>query len=392
LLLNDLSEFRVTRSTTSVPTLNQLIRMFTTGTQSNIFMRSTDGTDNATIQLICDTNHALSQLELSAFGSTVIDIDCDTRVRFGTTVSTGSAKIRIMGNSNGHYVEFKVSDTIGADASYQWPHTYSNGQVLTVDGSGVMSWATFVSNATHTGEVTGSGALTLDKTAITNRSTVTPTRSDVALLSDQSNSDALIKNNLGAILNLNDEYHLRAMAALGSTIKMFPIGTGPGMMTLTAALADGTTRWAAYYLHRPQTITGVKFYQTTQGNYIDDQYNGVALYSVSGGTWTKVAETTNDGTFWEGTANTWHTKAFATPYDAAEGVYYIAALYCNNGSQVTAPAILGMTSLQGNNNGLMDFTNSNKLRGQRTAQTTLPASETSTNVTSISTCLAILPY
>jgi len=365
--------------------------MFTTGTQSNIFLRSTDGTDNATIQLICDTNHALSQLELTAFGSTVIDIDCDTRVRFGTTSTTGSAKIRIMGNSNAFYVEFKVSDTINANASYKWPHVFTNGYFLTVDASGNMSWVAVTQNATHTGEVTGATALTVDKTAISNKSSVAPTRSDTALLGDQSNSDALIKSDLASILSLNEEYYLRAMAALGSTIKMFPIGSTPAMMTLAAALADGTTRWSAYYLHRPQTLTGGKFYQTTQGNYTADQYNGFALYSVSGGTLTKVAETTNNGNIWKATANTWVTVAFATPYDAPEGVYYIAALYSSS-SQTTAPQILGMTTLQGNNVGLMDFTNSVKLRGQRTAQTSLPASEATTNITSIATCLAILPY
>lgn len=50
-----------------------------------------------------------------------------------------------------------------------------------------------VSNATHTGEVTGSGALTVDKTAITNKTTVTVDGADYVLISDASDSGNLKK-------------------------------------------------------------------------------------------------------------------------------------------------------------------------------------------------------
>jgi hypothetical protein len=52
-----------------------------------------------------------------------------------------------------------------------------------------------VSNATHTGEVTGSGALTVDKTAITNKTTVTPVSGDFILVSDTSDGGNLKKAN-----------------------------------------------------------------------------------------------------------------------------------------------------------------------------------------------------
>jgi len=50
-----------------------------------------------------------------------------------------------------------------------------------------------VSNATHTGEVTGSTALTLDKTAITNKTLVTKDNADYVLISDTSDSGNLKK-------------------------------------------------------------------------------------------------------------------------------------------------------------------------------------------------------
>jgi len=50
-----------------------------------------------------------------------------------------------------------------------------------------------VSNATHTGEVTGATGLTLDKTAITNKTTVTVANDDYVLISDTSDSGNLKK-------------------------------------------------------------------------------------------------------------------------------------------------------------------------------------------------------
>lgn len=50
-----------------------------------------------------------------------------------------------------------------------------------------------VTNATHTGDVTGSGALTLESVAITGQTTVTPVSGDFVLLSDTSDSGNLKK-------------------------------------------------------------------------------------------------------------------------------------------------------------------------------------------------------
>ncbi len=50
-----------------------------------------------------------------------------------------------------------------------------------------------VTNATHTGEVTGATALIVDKTAITNKTTVTPVAGDFVLISDTSDSGNLKK-------------------------------------------------------------------------------------------------------------------------------------------------------------------------------------------------------
>ncbi len=57
-----------------------------------------------------------------------------------------------------------------------------------------------VTNATHTGEVTGSGALTVDKTAISNKTLVTAEAGDHVLIGDASDSDNLKKVNVSDFL------------------------------------------------------------------------------------------------------------------------------------------------------------------------------------------------
>jgi len=57
-------------------------------------------------------------------------------------------------------------------------------------------------NATHTGEVTGSGALTVDKTAISNRTDTVITASDYILFGDATDTDNLKKDTIQGILDL----------------------------------------------------------------------------------------------------------------------------------------------------------------------------------------------
>jgi hypothetical protein len=164
------------------------------------------------------------------------------------------------------------------------------------------------------------------------------------------------------------------LQALGSTIKGINLGT-PVLYSLGAAavLTNGAVRFVPYYLVNPATITGVKFYQANTANYVGNNYNGVGLYSYSGGTLTLVASTTNAASFWINTINTWVTKAFSSPYSAPAGVYYIGMMYSFS-SQTTAPqTIAGSTANVGF--ATMDLTNSAKISAvSATGQTVLPSS------------------
>ena len=165
---------------------------------------------------------------------------------------------------------------------------------------------------------------------------------------------------------------LTAYQALGSSMKGITLTVPDFKIVTGGALSDGSIRVVPVYVPVSATITGVRWFQATQGNYTADNYNGVGLYSQSGGTITLVASSTNDGNIWKGTTNTWQFKAFTTPFSATGGTtYYIAALY-NSSAETTAPTLGCATALSNvSTSSPMDFTNSNRLVSAFVSQTSL---------------------
>lgn len=97
-----------------------------------------------------------------------------------------------------------------------------------------------VTNATHTGEVTGSGVLTLDKTAITNQASATVASSDTLLISDIDDSGNLKEITAQSIADLG--------AAGGTnnspqTLKNLGLSTSvaAGALTINLKQSDGST-------------------------------------------------------------------------------------------------------------------------------------------------------
>jgi len=153
--------------------------------------------------------------------------------------------------------------------------------------------------------------------------------SGTGIIYAKTDNNAYYKNDAGIEFNLTQQNVAsnQAFTALGSAI----IGYSPmnlsNLLNSNKALFDATLYVVGYYLPVGATISGVKFFQGVQGNYTADNYNGVALFSYSGGTITLVASSTNDGNIWKGTSNTWQTKAFSSTYVAAAGMYFIGMLY-----------------------------------------------------------------
>lgn len=165
----------------------------------------------------------------------------------------------------------------------------------------------------------------------------------------------------------NTDYDLRLLQALGSTIKAVPIWGG---MTHSGTMVDAQAWFFPVYLPTAATITGIKFFQITQGSYTADQNNYVALYTYSAGTMTQVAISTNNGNVWKGTTGTMVSVPFTSTYAAAAGVYYIGYLW--NASATTTAPIIGCNISTITSAGVeFDFTNSAKLSCLISAQTAL---------------------
>jgi hypothetical protein len=168
---------------------------------------------------------------------------------------------------------------------------------------------------------------------------------------------------------------------LGSTIKGFPLGINLTAVGGSATFTDARLWLIPVYVGADQSVIGVKWYQVTIGAYTADNYNGVGLYSISGGTLTLIASSTNDGNIWKVASTTWGSKAFSAPQSISRGTYYIGALI--NASTAITGAVgavtVGAATLTG-----FDFTAS-RMYCYLAAQSTLPASVTLSSTVSLGT-------
>jgi hypothetical protein len=155
---------------------------------------------------------------------------------------------------------------------------------------------------------------------------------------------------------------------------------GIDRVTTNAGLTSTELRFTPVYIPYAQTITGVKWWQVTAGVYTASNYNGVGLYSYSGGTLTLVASSTDDGAIWKAASGTLGSKAFSSTYNAAAGLYFIATLHSRSAT-TTAPTIGCNALFAGNVATTIDFTNSAKLAGYVSSQTSLPATQAASGIT-----------
>lgn len=181
-----------------------------------------------------------------------------------------------------------------------------------------------------------------------------------------------------------------ALPYYGSSIKVEPIWGGFfnfGASSLT--LVNQRLLLSPVYIYDNLSITGVKWIQTTQGNYTGNNYNGVGLFSLSNGTLTNVASSSNSSTLWSTfSANSMGSASFGSSYNASPGLYYIGTIWANS-SSTTAPAIgQGSTA----NTYTFDFTNSSKSVSFLAAQTSMPVSLAMSSTTAVSNTIYLVLY
>lgn len=200
-------------------------------------------------------------------------------------------------------------------------------------------------------------------------------RTGMALLSDISSSTSKATD------------YLSMYNTMGSAIKAQSIPVED--MTGTVALATGQVRVFRVPVPVAATLTGIRWFQTTQGVYTANNENRIGFYTLdpATGTLTLVASTADDGTMWSTpTAGSYANKDFTTPYNAGAGVYFAVMLY-NTSAQTTAPSI-GAKSVTNANAFVLDFPNSIRLSGLKSSTTTLPATLAMSAITSTTA----LPY
>ena len=162
-----------------------------------------------------------------------------------------------------------------------------------------------------------------------------------------------------------------AYQALGSSIVAENVDGQLAQVINSLAMTSQRAYFNAVYIDKDQTITGVKWKQVTAGSYTANNYNGVGLYSYSGGTLTLVASSTNDGNIWTATSGTIGSKAFSSPYSATAGLYFVAIIWSASAT-TTAPS-LGTLTASSSINTVTDFTNSAKTSGLISSLTALPS-------------------
>lgn len=193
---------------------------------------------------------------------------------------------------------------------------------------------------------------------------------------------------IGHINNLVDQINndfagsemLESYSLLGSKIAStsLAVHTPSNIAASGTNLTSGTAIFAASYVPKDSTITGVTWYQTVQGvvTVPGTNYNGVALYSYNAGVLTLVASSTSDNTTtagigWKQIVG-WAKTAFSAPVTIPAGIYFIGAFY-NVTTASPAPAVGTQTTVASFVNNV-DFTNSAKILSTA-AFTALPATQ-----------------
>jgi hypothetical protein len=169
------------------------------------------------------------------------------------------------------------------------------------------------------------------------------------------------------------EYQL--LSNLGSKIVGQPICLSFNQIIGAMNMVNQQGLWSHIIIHEAASIVGLRFYQALQGSYTSNGFNGMALFTQSGGTLTRVAISTDNGNLFKGSSNTVVSCPFSTPYDAIPGVYYACFLYCSS-AQTTAPQLGIGANMTNSVLSSFDFTNSVKLNATYSSMgTSIPSSQ-----------------
>lgn len=217
-------------------------------------------------------------------------------------------------------------------------------------------------------------------------SSATPTGSRITLHADAA-TGALAKCTLTELIALAypPDLTIKTVQGLGSSIINFNAATNLGLSNAGQAMGSQQAFFVAIYLPAC-TINNFVYCMATAGVFTASNFNGIALFSLSGTTLSQVGTTANDANIWKGTALAWRSAALTAPLTVTAGVYFIG-LVAAWSAQTTIPQFLGQSLTNQSYNCQYAFGTSIQLVWYQSSVTTLATTFNATTRSGIPTTL-----
>ena len=307
----------------------------------------------------------------SVSGYTIGDFVIATRNSTGNVAPTERVRVK----DNGNFLIGTTTDT---------------GQKLQVNGTSYLSSTVGINTTSPNSSaildiVSTTQGVAIPRMTSTERSAISTPTTGLAVYNTTNKSiDTFDTTWLSLLTNINS---IKGFQALGSEIKTLGVAQYSFTGTTNSNLVSQQAQFVAVYLANKSTLTGVGWVSNIAGIYTGNNYNGVGLYTYSGGTLTLVASSTNDANCFASAG--FNKKAFSATYDAEPGLYFVCWLYCSS-AQTTAPPIRTQTCLLAENS--LDFTNTAKLNFTLAGQTALPSSLSISSGTTVTNNFLVALY
>ena len=138
--------------------------------------------------------------------------------------------------------------------------------------------------------------------------------------------------------------YIKTLNKLGAGIKLCPImPAGGAYVGSNNQMIDQRASYILAELNDTVTVSAIYYEMHSSGNYTTDgaEFNGIAIYSISGTTATRVAITANTPGAWSVSASARASINLTAPVTLYPSLYYVGFLY-NYLVQTTAPYIIGI--------------------------------------------------
>ena len=292
--------------------------------------------------------------------NTVLNGRMETKQDTSTSWKTG-------GNFN-----VNASQFIGSRNNASLRLRTNNTERVVIDSIGSVGIGTSLAAASSILDITSTKGLLIPRVSTSGRDNISSPASQ--LLVSNTTKKTLDQYNGTSWNSIAGDFNkdILGLQALGSPVKSSPIGVN-FLPSTGGAFVGSRSYFNAIVVDKEITITGAMWYQVTQGVYIGTggNYNGIALYSQSGGTLTLIDSTARDTTIWKAASASWNQKAFAGGSRTLQpGVYYLFALSNTLGGTYTTAPSIGVWGSFNLSNSMS--TNSAKLYGGTINTVTIP--------------------